>query len=454
MENNPVNTSIDKPNTQQPPATGAPQPQVQYNIPNTPDVSNVPYNAPYNNQGYGAPQGTPYRAPQYTPVNTQPHANTPYVNRGPVYPPSVIYNNSRVGNAPQYHYGNPMPGVVMDQRYYQEQQEKIRLRREKEKSIHNTGNIAGLILIICMVLTLAFSFLIAFVPSLEQLYYSGVGGQSFLSIISSVAVIGVTFFFFRLFLKSARDKKTLKPKYNMAISYSAPKGAFKTVLLVFIGVGGCLLANYISALLMSFLYIFGLESTYSSIQEPSGTLEIILMFVATALVPPLVEEYSMRGVTMSFLSKHGTAFAILASAYMFGIFHGTAAQIPFAFICGLFFGYGVFASGSLWTGIIIHLINNSLSCISSIIIKEFDENAGNMFFYISTAVFIILGIVALLIYIKLYKKEDAHLFKSEENDLPLKTKFGKFLSSPAMIVATVLYLIQALTTLTFTGYNS
>ncbi len=517
MENNPMNNPVNTPGTDEspvtvaPPSTEATQPQVQYNAPNP--TYNTP-NPAYNDAGYraapqgapqytppvapqyapqgapqyippvtpqyapqgapqytppaapqyappvppqynpqGAPQYTPPNVPRYTPANTQPYGNPPYVNRGPVVPPSVIYNNSRVGDAPQYHYGNPNPGFFMDQRYYQEQQEKIRIRKEKERGIRSAGNTSGLVLIICMIMSFAFSFLL-FIPVLENFYNSGFGAQMIFAIVSSIVVIGGTFFFFNVFLKIRNKKKTIQPQNSIPIYFSAPKGALKTILLIFIGVGGCLIANFISSILMAILYSFGLESTYTPLQEPTGMLEIVLMFVATAIVPPLVEEYSLRGVSMSHLSKHGNAFAILASAYLFGILHGTAAQIPFAFICGLFFGYAVLSTKSLWTGVIIHLINNALSCISSVIFQYVDEEAGNMFFYISTGVFILLGVIALIIYIKLYKKEDAPLLKKEEDDLPLSTKFGKFFTSPAMIVATILYLLSALETLVPTDFTS
>ena len=445
MENTPTNNGFSPAN----PTAG----NMQNNVP----PAQPQYNQPYNQQpnGYTAPQGTPYQVPQYTPESSQAYPRTPYggyTANNVQQTPSVIYNNTRTGNAPQYHYGNPM-GAMMDNNYYLEQQEKIRKRRLKEKEIRKTGNIAGLSLIFTLFVALAFSAILL-IPSFSELYYSGVGGQSFFSIFHSILVVGGVFFVLRQYLKKNIDRKTLKPKYTVKINYGMPKNPAKTALLVFISVGGCLLANYLSSFILAFLQILGIESTYSSLQEPSGALEIIMMFIATALIPPLVEEYSMRGVTMSFLSKHGKTFAILASAYMFGIFHGTVAQIPFAFMCGLFFGYAVFASGSLWTAVIIHLINNSLSCVSSIIIKEFDESAGNIFFYISTSVFIILGFICLGIYIKNYKQADIKCFKPEDDDLPLKTKFAKFLSSPAMIMATILYFVQALTTLKFTGFAS
>lgn len=74
----------------------------------------------------------------------------------------------------------------------------------------------------------------------------------------------------------------------------------------------------------------------------------------------------MRGVVMQPLRKYGDWFAILTSAFVFALMHGNLVQAPFAFIAGIGLGYAVIASGSLWTGILIHLLNNSISVIQTI----------------------------------------------------------------------------------------
>ncbi len=461
MENIPNNNTFNE-NIQNNTQGQYPNPNPQQYRP----VFNAPqYNGQYANPGYnpvytntqGAPSApsTAYNAPQYTPANTQPYAVNPNAAYTGPYTqtaqqsPSVIYNNTHTGSVPQYHYGNPNFGGIIDNRYYQEHQQKIRKRRENEKKIRNIGNISGLALIACFIIASVFSALL-FIPGISDLYNSGLGGQAIINLFYSVIVIGGTFFALGQILKRMTEKGIGKPKYNIDVKLNAPNDPVKAVLLILISFGGCMLANFFTSIIMTFFEAFGIYSGYSSLQDPKGTTDLILMCIGTAIIPPLIEEYAMRGVLMSALRKYGNVFAIVGSAYVFGVFHGNFAQIPFAFICGLFFGYAVIASNSLWTGIIIHALNNSLSCISSVLIQTYDENVGNTFFYVCSVSGIILGILALIIYIMRYKNDGVFKFKGDAEELPTKTKIAKFLRSPAMIGATVIYLLEAILMLTTT----
>ena len=175
-----------------------------------------------------------------------------------------------------------------------------------------------------------------------------------------------------------------------------------------------------------------------------------MIFIGTSIIPPLIEEFALRGVLMQSLRKYGNAFAIITSAFVFGIFHGNAVQIPFAFLCGLVIGYAVIATESIWTGIIIHALMNGMSGISSALIYYFDEYVSNTFFYIGSAVGIIFGILALIIYLTRYKFDAPLKANDAHNDISLAEKFVKFNSSPLMIIAVILYVIQAASQLSTT----
>ena len=153
---------------------------------------------------------------------------------------------------------------------------------------------------------------------------------------------------------------------------------------------------------------------------------------------------------MQSLRKYGNLFAIVASAFVFGVFHGNAVQMPFAFLCGLVIGYAVMATESLWTGVIIHALMNSMSGISSALMYYFDEYTSNTFFYVGSGIGIALGIVAGVIYLKRYKDDKTSKDDCCFKEATLGEKFLKFNSSPVMIIAIILYIIQALSQLTTT----
>lgn len=384
--------------------------------------------------------------------------NSYYTNPSAQQTPSTVYYNSQVVGVPQYHYGNPMMGGVMHNAYYEEQQRKAAARREAEKKYREVGNVSGIAALICYGLALLFSMLFL-IDGVSKIYDGSLVGMSLMNMLYTLVVVGGSFFAFKKTLDNMGNGKALKlenkPRQSIPLDFSGPKDIKKSFLIVIIGLGGCMLANYISSALLTILEGFGIYSTYSTVEDPQNILDVVTLFLATAIMPALIEEISLRGVLMTPMRKYGNAFAILASSYIFGIFHGDAAQISFAFICGLFFGYAVVVTDSIWPAVIIHGLNNSLSCISSVLITYVSEDAGNIFYYACTIGFILLGAIALYFYLKKYKEEDFSLIKVDNATEPITfgKKFAKFITSPAIIIMTVLYLIQALSSLTTTPQN-
>lgn len=82
-----------------------------------------------------------------------------------------------------------------------------------------------------------------------------------------------------------------------------------------------------------------------------------------ALLAPLLEELLFRGAIMQSLSRKGESpwRGIVLSAAMFGLIHMNPAQILFAFLMGLAFGWITVQTRSLLPVIIGHMLNNSLS---------------------------------------------------------------------------------------------
>lgn len=358
-------------------------------------------------------------------------------NRAPS--PAEIYNANTTGGTPQYHYGAPQN--FFDPGYIREQQQQMLYRKHHEKKIKSLGSISGTILLVLLGISFIFSYLLL-LPNFQKLYETNLTFSSAFAIFYSVISVGGAFF---VGSKLFKHNKSLK-----RIPYNPPEDKAKAGLLILMGFGGCLIANYVTVFLRAIGEGMGIYSTYTSLQDPSSTLDVIMIFISSAIVPPLVEEFALRGVLLQSLRKYGDTFAIITSAFVFGIFHGNAVQIPFAFLCGLVIGYAVISTESLWTGIIIHALMNAMSGISSALIYYFDEYVSNTFFYVGSAAGIILGIIALTIYFTRYKNEKALTDNSPINNVTLTEKFVKFNTSPVMILAIILYAIQAITQLTTT----
>lgn len=116
-----------------------------------------------------------------------------------------------------------------------------------------------------------------------------------------------------------------------------------------------------------------LESTFSNME---GTW---LGILAIAIIGPILEEMLFRGaVTTELLKKYSPKKAIFFSALIFGIFHINPAQVLNAFLLGLLLAWVFYKTRSLIPGILIHILNNSLSVYFTQAYPEVDTFADLM----------------------------------------------------------------------------
>lgn len=81
------------------------------------------------------------------------------------------------------------------------------------------------------------------------------------------------------------------------------------------------------------------------------------MFLYVGFIGPLAEELIFRGFVLRKLEPLGKKWAILLSAFTFGLFHGNIIQLPFAFLVGLILGNVALEYHIGWA-IVLHIINN------------------------------------------------------------------------------------------------
>lgn len=81
------------------------------------------------------------------------------------------------------------------------------------------------------------------------------------------------------------------------------------------------------------------------------------MFLYAGIIAPIGEEILFRGLILRSLQPYGKKFAILTSAFLFGIFHGNFLQTPYALLVGLLLGY-VTVEYSIGWAMVLHMFNN------------------------------------------------------------------------------------------------
>jgi membrane protease YdiL (CAAX protease family) len=178
----------------------------------------------------------------------------------------------------------------------------------------------------------------------------------------------------------------------MMKGYLSNKTLWNTTTISFLGwtfVAG-LSAIFISVVIASLTDFLPnwLESTFSNME---GSW---LGILAIAIVGPILEEMLFRGaITSELLKAYSPKKAIIFSALIFGIFHINPAQVLNAFLLGLLLAWLFYKTHSLIPGILIHILNNSLSVYFTRTYPEADTLADIMG---STPYFLCLALAVLL----------------------------------------------------------
>lgn len=104
-----------------------------------------------------------------------------------------------------------------------------------------------------------------------------------------------------------------------------------------------------------------LEDTFARLQSSWPGI------VAISVFGPVLEEMLFRGaITKRLLQHYSPVSAILLSALVFGVFHINPPQVVGAFLSGILLAWLYYKTGSLIPGIIVHVLNNSLSVFFSL----------------------------------------------------------------------------------------
>jgi sodium transport system permease protein len=78
------------------------------------------------------------------------------------------------------------------------------------------------------------------------------------------------------------------------------------------------------------------------------------------VTPAVCEEFFFRGLVMAGFRRYGMWTALVCSALLFAVAHSSIYRLLPTFALGMIIGYCTWNSRSLFTGILIHAINNSL----------------------------------------------------------------------------------------------
>jgi len=97
----------------------------------------------------------------------------------------------------------------------------------------------------------------------------------------------------------------------------------------------------------------------------TGFVGILISLVLIGVLPGACEESSHRGMLLqSFKARLGVMRAVLLTSILFGFMHMNIVQMFYATILGYLIALAVLATRTIWTGVIMHFMNNAINVMN------------------------------------------------------------------------------------------
>lgn len=276
-----------------------------------------------------------------------------------------------------YYYGN-----LSAEYFYRKQQEK--------KEIARIGTLCGMALLLYVILQLIFGIILSIGP-VAQIYTS-----NDIFLLAADTVIILISILVPFSLAGIKMKKYCGEKELLAFDRQVSRGDI--ALGVFAGAGLCLMASIISSYFVIIAEMFGIELSSANIPMPTGVAGVAICLVRVVATAALAEELALRGYVLGSLRKYGDKFAIWTAAIVFAIMHGNFVQAPFALLAGYVLGYLTVKTGTVWTAVLVHGMNNLFSVIVSYLLDYADERTATLIYYFLLVAIIGVGIICFVIF--------------------------------------------------------
>lgn len=314
--------------------------------------------------------------------------------------------------------------MVIGMNYYNGPEGFYLHRQEKKRQIKKLGLLVGGAFLLYVLLQNVL-FIIFELAGLADLYNADPVYQSAVDIV--LIYVSLPLPFYLLGKKMQKVSRISEP-----LSLEKPESPAVFVVAVLSGVGLCMFSNIVTSYITVFMEAFGVHLKSPDIEMPSGISGVVITVVRVVVCAAMTEEIAMRGYVMGNLRAYGDKFAILMSSVMFAAMHGNLVQAPFALIAGFAIGYFSIKTGSIWTGIVIHALNNGISVAITYASEHLSESGANIVAAALIYGLILVGIFAFFLFRMMIK--DWHL-SDNCTVLTLKEKCAAFILNPAMLIS-------------------
>lgn len=200
------------------------------------------------------------------------------------------------------------------------------------------------------------------------------------AILIAVVYTCIFFFYNSSFIIS---NKAIKLKFNLKWNTA--------IICVLIGAVSLFGIQYFIGAVDDFWALIGLKFSSSSLNPTSWGTYFISLF-ALVVIPAIGEEVLFRGMILNGLRfRFKDSTAVVLSALLFALMHGSLQQFVYPFLLGLIMGYLVLKTKTLLSSMIVHFVNNFL-----VITFQFIDNMTGFSFSIPHTWWFYLVAIALL----------------------------------------------------------
>ena len=198
----------------------------------------------------------------------------------------------------------------------------------------------------------------------------------------------------------------------------APQGLkFKDVgMLCCVGMALVLACNWPVSWVQMMEQALGFTGKIPDMPMDSSISTQVFYLVYGTVIPPLVEEILFRGAVLGRLRCCGDWFAVVVSALLFGLYHGNVGQFIFATLVGLIFGYLRIRTGSLLPGMLLHMLNNGLAGVGTVLQQHCSAKTTEMYQSLYFFILILLGAAALILWLLVEKPAAVRRLQIGESD--------------------------------------
>jgi membrane protease YdiL (CAAX protease family) len=154
------------------------------------------------------------------------------------------------------------------------------------------------------------------------------------------------------------------------------------------------------------------QKVMDAILKMDSIWEVIADVLAVGLLTAIVEEFMFRGVLQTIFTRwtKSTHAAVWITAILFSAFHMEFFGFLPRLLLGVFFGYFVAWSGSIWTGVWAHFLNNAAAVIAAYLyqnkIISGDPNDQHLFNNTGYVISFITVVLLLFVYKRIVTVKD------------------------------------------------